>query len=306
VGAGALLHVANLGPFTPGTFEGVGPDGYFGDDILVAVTFDATRIIAIEVTEHSETPAFAIPTFNTLIPNVLQAQTYMVDTFTGATVTSIAFLAAIQDAILQAGGRRDDGAMAGGLLGPFVPGTFTGVGPDGYYGYDILVAVTFDEARITAIEVTEHHETPAFAIPTFNTLIPRVLQAQAYNVDIFTGATVTSHAFLRAIADAVRQSRAGLPVSALGPFVSGTFEGEGPPGFYDVVRVAVTFDESRITSMEVTYSIETPIFGDMTFTTLIDRVLQSQSYDVDIVSGATNTSAAFLGAVADAIRQAAR
>jgi len=307
IGAGGA-RVANLGPFTPGTFEGVGPDGYYGYDILVNVTFDATRITAIEVTEHHETPAFANPAFNALTQMVLQSQTYMVDIFTGATVTSHAFLAAIQDAILQAGGRMDDGAAAAGALGPFTPGTFAGVGPDGYYGYDILVNVTFDASRITAIEVTEHHETPAFANPAFNALTSRVLEAQTYNVDIFTGATVTSHAFLRAIADAVEQTREALgagTAGGLGPFTPGTFEGEGE-GYYDIVRVAVTFDATRIVAVEIIESNDTPIFEQMVFPVLIPRVLQEQTYDVDIIVGATVTSYGFLDAVFDAVWQASR
>jgi fumarate reductase flavoprotein subunit len=81
-----------------------------------------------------------------------------------------------------------------------------GVGPGGYYGHDIIVAVTFSATRITAVEVTAHQETPAFATPTFNTIIPNVIQAQSYHVDIFSGATATSHALLAAIQDAVRQA----------------------------------------------------------------------------------------------------
>ena len=201
---GGMVRVANLGPFTPGTFEGSCLYGYIGE-IRVAVTFDATRITALEVTYCRETPVFANPAYDALIPRVLQSQTYLVDIFTGATVTSESFLAAVRDAILQAGGREDDGGAAPSVHGPFTPGTFEGVCPDGYIG-EIRVAVTFDARTITALEVTYHRETPVFANPAFAALIPSVLQAQTYQVDIFTGATVTSDSFLAAIRDAIRQA----------------------------------------------------------------------------------------------------
>jgi uncharacterized protein with FMN-binding domain len=104
VAAGATIIIGdagNLGPFTPGTFEGTGPVGHY-DVVRVAVTFDETRMIALEVTYSIETPVFAAPAFGTLIPRVLLAQTYAVDTFSGATETSVAFLGAVQDAVQQA------------------------------------------------------------------------------------------------------------------------------------------------------------------------------------------------------------
>ena len=70
----------------------------------------------------------------------------------------------------------------------------------------------------------------------------------------------------------------------LGPFTPGTFEGVGPKGHYDVVRVAVTFDETRITTLEVTYSIETQAFADMAFGALIPGVLTAQTYETDAFS----------------------
>ena len=100
----AVARVGNLGPFTPGTFEGIGAGGYHGD-IHVAVTFDEADIIALEVTYCNETPAFAAMTYDTLIPRVLQAQTYQVDIVVGATATSVGFLGAIQDAVRQAAGQ---------------------------------------------------------------------------------------------------------------------------------------------------------------------------------------------------------
>jgi len=83
-------------------FVGVGSDGY-GGDITVSVTVDEGAILAVSVTEHSETPGVANPAFAQLVEAVLAAQSADVDTVTDATYTSRAFIAAVQDALAQAG-----------------------------------------------------------------------------------------------------------------------------------------------------------------------------------------------------------
>lgn len=87
---------------TPGVFDGTGSGGFYGD-VSVAVTIgDDGTITAVEVTDHMETPAFANRAFDGAIPAVIAAGTYQVDTISGATATSVAFLNAVEDAVNQA------------------------------------------------------------------------------------------------------------------------------------------------------------------------------------------------------------
>lgn len=206
---------------TPGTFRGTGTGGFYGD-IIVDVTVDNTGILDIEIVYERETPAFGAMVYPRLIPLMIAINSTGVNVVTGATMTSRALINAVEDAMLQAGadlaslraGAAADAADAAGdaavvaaaaALGPFNPGTFTGVG-FGYYD-EVHVAVTFDASRITAIEVVFENETPMFAMMAFSALIPEVLQAQTYDVDIVSGATYTSEGFLDAIHDAVGQAR---------------------------------------------------------------------------------------------------
>ena len=95
----ASVPLTNL---SSGTFEGTGTGGYYGD-VSVAVTVDASGSIAgVEVTYHNETPAFANRAFDSMIPAIISAQTYDVDTIGGATHSSTALRAAVQDALNQA------------------------------------------------------------------------------------------------------------------------------------------------------------------------------------------------------------
>jgi len=75
----------------------------------------------------------------------------------------------------------------------------------GYYG-DIHVAVTFAADAIEAIAVTSHEETPMFANMAFGIMIPAMLAAQSYDVDIVASATYTSEALREAVRLAIEQA----------------------------------------------------------------------------------------------------
>jgi len=200
-----------------GVYSGVGTGGY-GGNIYVDVSIAGNSITDITVTAHSESQLFATSVFGRLIPEIVARQSTGLDVIAGATYTFNALIAAVEDALVSGGadlaGLREGPPAAAGAAGgeggeselaPFIPGTFEGIGTGGYYG-DIHVLVTFDTSRILSLEVTHSDDTPLFADLAFSTLIPRVLQAQTYVVDIVAGATYTSDAFLNAVMDAVDQA----------------------------------------------------------------------------------------------------
>ena len=89
-------------------------------------------------------------------------------------------------------------------------GVFTG-SAYGFFHTPLVVQVTVAGGRITAIEVTEHRETELyFVMATQGTggapgVIPQMLAAQdVYGIDVVAGATGTSEAVVRAVADALR------------------------------------------------------------------------------------------------------
>lgn len=73
-------------------------EGY-GGDLTVEVIVDDGEIVGIIVTEHSETEQVAEPAFGQLADSVIAAQSTDVDTVSGATVTSEAFLEAVGRAL---------------------------------------------------------------------------------------------------------------------------------------------------------------------------------------------------------------
>ena len=90
---------------TPGTYSAAA-EGFHGS-IKLDVTVDADAITDIVIVEQSETEGIGAAALPKLAQAVLDGQTLGIDTVGGATVTSNAFLAAMTDALTQAGADMD-------------------------------------------------------------------------------------------------------------------------------------------------------------------------------------------------------
>lgn len=94
---------ASTNAIAAGTYTGTG-EGNNGP-ISVDVTFEADgRISVVEVTQHEETPNIADSAIEQIPSEIVEYQSIAVDTVSGATNTSNGILAAVADAISQAGG----------------------------------------------------------------------------------------------------------------------------------------------------------------------------------------------------------
>lgn len=83
--------------YEDGTYEGTG-DG-FGGDIKVEVVVENTEIVSIEILEHSETENIAGPAMKGTPEAIIEAQSTEVDNVSGATISSKAIKAAVEDAL---------------------------------------------------------------------------------------------------------------------------------------------------------------------------------------------------------------
>ena len=276
------------------TFSGTAASA--GGDMTVTIWVDGNEITEVNV-DHSDTPDFADPAIETLVANVLASQSNGVDSVTGATATSNAFLQALAGAFDAAGLEivQPDTALA--------TNQFVGVS-DGAAG-PITVTITVDNGVITAVDA-DHTDTPDFADPAIDTMIAQVLEAQTATVDAVTGATATSNAFLQALADAVNQADLVTADPATAPaatrFTDGIFVGTGAGAGGDII-VTITVENDIITDVAVEHS-DTPDFANPAIDTMVAEVLANQTPVVDAVTGATATANGFLQAIAAATAQA--
>ena len=99
---------------------------------------------------------------------------------------------------------------------------------------------------------------------------------------------------------------AGLVCSAFVAAVSAapvTTQGTGV-GKHGDVTVAVTFDSGKIKDIKIVKQQENPVLAAKVFTDLKQHVIDTNSVQLDAISGATFSSKGFLDAVADAAKKA--
>ncbi len=94
----ALCAVAEDGKITS-TGVGQGIDG----DVKVQVVADATKIYSVEVLEQNETPGIGSVAVEQLPGQIVEANSILVDSISGATVTSDAIKTAVRQALTDAG-----------------------------------------------------------------------------------------------------------------------------------------------------------------------------------------------------------
>lgn len=100
------------GIYTPGTYTATA-QGLNGP-LTLSVTFDAQSITEIKIGEHSETAGISDAPIERIPAAIIEGQTLAVDTVAGATFTSKAILAAVEDCVKQAGGDVEALKAAGG------------------------------------------------------------------------------------------------------------------------------------------------------------------------------------------------
>ena len=100
-----LIPAAFAATFNAGTYtaSATGMNGA----VTVEVTFSDSAITDVKVTKQAETPAIASGALEQIPADIVAHQTLAVDTVTGATITSKAILAAVEDCVKQAGADPD-------------------------------------------------------------------------------------------------------------------------------------------------------------------------------------------------------
>ncbi|MCI8741511.1 MAG: FAD-dependent oxidoreductase [Lachnospiraceae bacterium] len=172
------------------------------------------------------------------------------------------------------------------------------------FGGPVTVTLTVDESKITDVKIEGKDETPNVGGAAFEPLQKSVLDAQSGEIDAVSGATITSDAVKKAVANAIGQAKgeAAAPAGELA-FTAGTYTGSGE-GYNGPVEVSVTFDDKAVTAIEVTSSKETEHVGDIAFDILIPDMIKANGTGVDAVSGATFSSRALKEAVNAAAEEA--
>ena len=106
-----------------------------------------------------------------------------------------------------------------------------------------------------------------------------------------------------AISLILSMSCASSSKSVLTLYNPGVYEGFGD-GFQGPIYLRVTVNSQTITDIEVLENHETPGLGSVAIEELTNAVLDTNSTDVDSISGASASSSGFFSAMEDALLKA--
>ena len=203
--------------YNPGTY--VGKAAGFSGNVTATVTVSESEITGLTIDE-SENPNQILgdDQREEYAQSIIDAQTPLVDTMTGATITTSAVIEAVKDALTQAGATEFEAAEKKTYSAEeisFTPGVYssTKMGMNG----EITVEVQFTENRIEAISVVDHKETTGVGTAAMNILTDHILDNQSLGADMISGATYTSMGFMAAVKDCVEQADGNVDALASFP-----------------------------------------------------------------------------------------
>ncbi|MBR2287953.1 MAG: FAD-dependent oxidoreductase [Clostridia bacterium] len=169
-------------------------------------------------------------------------------------------------------------------------------------GGEVPVTLSISGGQITEVAVGENNETPGIGTLAIEQLPDVIVDQQSADVDVVTGATITSNAILSAVKQCLVQACAPQESAA---FVPGTYEGEGM-GMRGTVKVSVTIDDNaELTDIQIVGHNETIGIREAAFDRVPKDILAGQTLNVDAVTGATLSSSAIRTGVRDALTKAA-
>lgn len=255
--------------------------------LTVAVTMDGDTITDVVVTDHTETEGLADPAISDVPAAIVETNSADVDTVSGATITSNAIMDAVKDALNNNGGNVQV------------------VEVEGAHGV-ITVEVTLDDDNnILDVVVTDHSETPDLTDPAISDVPAAIVETNSTDVDVASGATITSEAIIKAVEMALGQevdeeaTEQDEPVE----YTDGTYEGT-TEGFGGTLSVEVTVTDGVIANVVVTEHSESDGIADPAFEEVPAAIIEYNSTNVEVASGATVSSNAIMRAVKDALEDA--
>ena len=271
--------------------------GYSGT-IKVAVTIKDHTITGIEILESVDDFAY-MNLARGVIDRLLEAQSFDVDTVSGATYSSRGIIKAVKNALT---GEVDDSQPAGADAGKgagstsvskveesgnYKDGTYYGSGT-GFSGR-IRVKVVISDGKITSIEVVESSDDASYFNRAKN-VIARILKQQSTNVDIVSGASYSSVGIISAVRDALKGAAAGdapaeteteteteESVTGKFPYPDGVYSGTAE-GYLDDITVNVTIKDQAMTAIDITYQADDPAFFNRALA-VIKTMLKKQTAD---------------------------
>jgi len=180
------------------------------------------------------------------------------------------------------------------------------------YGGPVVYTLAVDQsAAIVGYNIVSHSETPGLGDiitkPEFHDRFVGKTLEELDTVDTVSGATVSTSAIIGAIrgmTEAIAKAFLDYEeeVIDITQVPDGTYRGEGTG--LKPMAVEVTVEAGRIVKIEVVEQDETPTYFVLSYPLIADRIIETQSLDVDTATGATFSATGIVNCVKDALTKA--
>lgn len=211
--------------------------------------------------------------------DLISGATYSSQTVARAVQSGLELLVSEKESVLQAGSYQ---GRAEGAKG------------------EIVLELVIEEGDIIKVNILKESETEHLADPAYQKLKSQLLSQQNLELDIVSGATYTSEAFIKAAKKALNKAQ---PDSAAKlNLKNGEYIGSAQ-GHVGEIKLKVVIEAQKIKDIDILSQNETAGLGDQAIEKIINSILAKQSLAVDTISGATNSSAAAIKAVENALNR---
>lgn len=224
----------------------------FGGEVEVTIAVKDGQIAAMTAYGAKETQGIGSNAIEQLPENIVAAQSWEVDAVSGATVTSKAVKEAAKAAMIQAGLIEAEAEPTPAPV-PETPTpteapvsssakeyTATAKG----FGGDVEVTLGVEDGKIVSVVIIALNETPGIGSNAVEQLPQAIMDAQSWEVEAVSGATVSSMAIREAAKAAMTEAglleeEAVSPAPATEVEVEAPVEEETKSGGVDLVIIAI-------------------------------------------------------------------
>jgi uncharacterized protein with FMN-binding domain len=325
--------------YKDGQYNGVGRG--FSPNLKVLVTVKDGKISEIKVLEHDETEGFYEKAFNKVPKEIIEKQSTVVDTVSGATRSSKGIIEAVNNALKDAvvvpnNNENNGGTNNNTSSGTTTPGAGNNTNPGNtttnpagngtiepgnqnnndnsieinknahLYKDGIYTGIGKGRRSNLIVDVTIKDNKITNIRPIYyredREYFKNAMEPMAQKIITAQSTEVDVVSGATQTSDGIKEAVNNAVDKAL--YKDGTFAGSAR-GYNrkDIINVKVTVKEGKLTNIDLVYQSETPEYFEKVWPVVPKEIIKAQSTFVDTVSGATRSSNGVINAVKTALAQ---
>lgn len=314
----------------------------FGGKVKVQVTVSNGKIADIEILNHSDGKEYMTKA-SALVGKIIKNQDTNVDVVSGATYSSKGIINAVRNALNKAVIDKSQVVSLENVENKSVANVKSKaptvkkisenksykdgkyIGEADGFGGKVKVQVTVLNGKVTNIKVLSHSDGKEYIIKA-SALVDKIIKKQSTNVDAVSGATYSSNGIINAVRNALNKAAISTKKNNSSsinnknynnkikitqktkikkgkfPYKDGTYLGKGE-GYKGEITVALTIKKNTIDKIIIINNSDDPAFFNRA-KAVLTKVVQGQTVEVDVVSGATFSSEGIIDSIKDALNEA--